>query len=111
MNAPRIADRTTRKIGRNRGKPRLWLEGAVLQTAGFTHGERFDIIHTPGLGMFTIEADPDGKRKVSGSADRPVIDTLAGGLGEVAKAATVSICYVPGSGIIEVTGLTWKEAV
>ena len=35
----------TRKIGTNRGKRRIWLEGAVLTTAGFKHGMRFNVVN------------------------------------------------------------------
>jgi hypothetical protein len=80
----------TRKIGRNKGKPRLWLEGAILQDHGFTQGSRFDLIHT--ATGFTLELSSDGARKVSGKPDRPIIDITASSLGEtVGQAAIVKI--------------------
>jgi len=108
MNFQMKAATGTRKIGLNRGKRRLWLEGKVLMEAGFAHGENWTL--TQGRGSITIEADPDGKRRVSGKADRPVIDILGASLGDLQKAATVSISYYPGAGIIEVTGIEWREA-
>lgn len=33
----------TRKIGLNRGIPRLWLEGSILSTNGFQNGDHFSI--------------------------------------------------------------------
>ena len=36
----------TRKVGSNRGKPRLWIEGKLLIDAGLDHGQRWDIVQT-----------------------------------------------------------------
>lgn len=77
----------TRKIGRNKGKPRLWLEGKILLDAGFTHGARYNIVHFPN--GFDLVLNPDGKRKVSGKTERPVIDISATGLGAIAHGVEV----------------------
>lgn len=37
----------TRKIGLNRGKPRLWLEGKILDDNGFKHGTVWDAVVFP----------------------------------------------------------------
>jgi DNA (cytosine-5)-methyltransferase 1 len=67
-----------RKIGQNKGKPRLWLEGDILATNGFAWGTRYNV--TPSDGVITITRIDDGKRKVAGKAVRPVIDILNGAL-------------------------------
>lgn len=66
----------TRKIGLNRGKDRIWLEGAVLTTKGFKHGMRFDVIQSPN--SLVIVPNVTGKRKVAGKPNRPIIDMSAG---------------------------------
>jgi len=63
-----------RNIGQNKGRPRIWLEGAILINAGFNHGDRFDVINEPN--KLIIKRNPQGKRKISGSHDRPIIDML-----------------------------------
>ena len=75
----------TRKIGQNRGKPRLWLEGAILTASGFAHGMKWEVITTPATKghQFHLMALQDGGRKIAGTAGRPIIDinstaTLAG---------------------------------
>ena len=66
----------TRKIGMNRGKVRLWLEGSILNTNGFKHGDRFNVENANG--RLTITNSPDGKRKIAGKAGREIIDMSAG---------------------------------
>lgn len=105
MNFHATMTTATRKIGLNRGKPRLWLEGKLLTEAGFEHGENWTL--TQRRGGITIEADADGKRRISGKADRPVIDIAAGGLGELQNATKVSVRYLPGAAIIEIDGIEW----
>jgi hypothetical protein len=62
----------TRKVGLNRGKRRLWLEGAVLANSGFARGTEW-ILSVVGETML-IDAIPEGNRKVAGTEDRPIID-------------------------------------
>jgi hypothetical protein len=63
----------TRKLGSNRGKTRLWLEGAILENHGWTTGDRFDVIMIDGVLKYA--KNPNGKRKVAGKVGRPIIDT------------------------------------
>ena len=63
----------TRKLGSNRGKTRLWLEGAILSTHGWTTGDRFDVILIDGVLKYAKNSN--GKRKVAGKIGRPIIDT------------------------------------
>lgn len=66
----------TRKIGTNRGKNRIWLEGAVLTDNGIYHGMRFNVISAPN--SLVIAIAHDGKRKIAGKPGRPIIDMSAG---------------------------------
>lgn len=63
----------TRKLGSNRGKTRLWLEGNILENHGWHTGDRFDVILIDGVLKYA--KNPDGKRKVAGKPGRPIIDT------------------------------------
>ena len=94
-----------RKIGMNKGKPRLWIEGKALMLAGLDHGTRWDLV--PGEGVLHITAHPEGKRKVAGSPDRPVIDISAASLDCLRDTsgnmpATVTISFMEGGRIMEV---------
>lgn len=64
-----------KKIGQNRGAPRVWLDRQA-ERAGMKPGQRFDIVvHGKYL---VLQANPDGSRVVSGKQDgeksNPVID-------------------------------------
>lgn len=65
-----------KKMGQNRGAPRVWLEGTQALMAGFTPGQRFDIRVKDRT--VVLQANPDGSRVVSGKRigerDNPVID-------------------------------------
>lgn len=63
-----------RNIGRNRDRPRIWLEGQILIESGFKHGDRFDVTNEPD--KLIIKRDPDGQRKIAGKKERPIIDML-----------------------------------
>jgi len=62
----------SRNIGQNRGRPRLWLEKAILTDNGFSHHDKFRVINE--ADRMIIQLDPYGDRTVSGSTARPVID-------------------------------------
>lgn len=62
-----------RKIGINRGKARIWLEGSSLKDSGWVNGERFNIEFRDG--EIVCFRDMYGKRKVAGTPTRPIIDT------------------------------------
>lgn len=63
----------TRKIGQNRGKPRLWLEGAILMETGFTTGLTWDVYPIDD-GSLRLLASNEGGRKIAGHVGRPIID-------------------------------------
>jgi len=54
-----------KKMGENRGKPRIWLENAEVSSAGFKPGDRYDVKLKGGV--VTLQANPDGSRVVSKS--------------------------------------------
>ena len=95
----------TSKIGINKGKSRLWIEGALLTSAGFRHGQRYNIQHHS-RGFTIISDEINGKRKISGKADRPVIDITASGLGalhNMPKGTMVTLEYKPSAQVIFVS--------
>lgn len=65
-----------KKLGQNKGAPRVWLEGTQTQRAGFVPGQRYDV-EVQGR-MVVLQANPDGSRVVSGKRigerDNPIID-------------------------------------
>lgn len=65
-----------KKIGSNRGAPRVWLEGQQTERAGFAPGQRYDVV-VQGQTV-VLQANPDGSRVVSskkiGERSNPVID-------------------------------------
>tara|TARA_R110002096_G_C14568068_1_gene720396 strand:+ start:723 stop:1133 length:411 start_codon:yes stop_codon:yes gene_type:complete len=63
----------TRKLGSNRGKTRLWLEGNILSSHGWHTGDRFDVVMIDGVLKYAKHSN--GKRKVAGKVGRPIIDT------------------------------------
>lgn len=67
----------SRNIGQNRGKPRLWLEKAILADNGFTFGARFNVEKLKDKSL-VIELHAEGARRVSGAEGRPIIDINSG---------------------------------
>lgn len=67
-----------RKIGENRGAPRLWLEGRLAQSAGFSPHKRFRVLVEKEKNRLTLRLDDNGDRKVSEKVKKdqpiPVID-------------------------------------
>lgn len=65
-----------KKVGENRGAPRIWLEGTETGRAGFVPGQRFDL-EVQGT-MIVLQANKDGSRVVSGKKmgerNNPIID-------------------------------------
>lgn len=67
-----------RKIGTNKGRPRLWIEGAQASRAGFLPGTKISVTLDEEKCMLTLEANESGERVVSKKTvrdrDVPVID-------------------------------------
>lgn len=60
------------RIAHNRGRPRVWIEGGFLTASGISTGMVFDRTFDDGAMILTF--GETGKHKVSGSAQRPIID-------------------------------------
>lgn len=95
---------THRKRGTNRGRPRLWIEGAHLKAAGFAIGDRFNLIPTPA--GFNLVAHPEGARKVSGKKGVPIIDITGAALGALQTVERIALTYTAGTAHITATEAT-----
>ena len=82
----------TRKLGSNRGKTRLWLEGALLSDQGWTTGDTFDVVMIDGVLRYV--KNTNGKRKVAGKPGRPIIDTNTDKLSTTLNAAPGDVVNV-----------------
>ena len=72
-------------IGTNHGKgtSRIWLEGKRLVEAGFEVGTRYDrYADFNPRGAIQLIANPNGKFKVSGKGEKPIIDISGGAVTE-----------------------------
>jgi hypothetical protein len=77
-------------IGTNHGKgtSRIWLEGKRLVEAGFEVGTRYDRMsnqtsrHGWVFSSLSFGPTPNGKFKVSGKGDKPIIDISGGAVTE-----------------------------
>lgn len=71
-----IQDYVIKKIGQNKGAPRIWLDGQQAIRAGFAPGGRYEL--TVNGESITLEARKDGSRAVSrrlkGETELPIID-------------------------------------
>ena len=60
------------KVGTNKGKPRIWLEGKYLQNLGFSGGKKIAVSFDNG--KIEIAEDTTGTRTVSERRNRSIID-------------------------------------
>jgi len=60
------------KSGVNRGNRRIWIEGNKLIAAGFNCGDR--LTRSIVDGVLTLTRDPEGKHRIAGKPDRPILD-------------------------------------
>jgi hypothetical protein len=97
-----------RNIGRNRGKPRLWIEGQSLIEAGLPHGARWNLEAREG--GFDIVRAEGGKRKIAGTPARPIIDMAGASLGHLGSVARVAISYDLGAGRMAVRDADRRNA-
>jgi DNA (cytosine-5)-methyltransferase 1 len=67
-----------KKIGENKGRPRIYLDGLQAVRAGFAPGERFEVIVDEDGRRVILQKNRDGTRRVSmkerGGKQYPVID-------------------------------------
>jgi len=83
----------------NRGRARVWIEGARLIAAGFTVGARF-CIGSHDDGALVIILTPEGSRKVSGKGARPIIDLAGKSCAPFETGDAVKITYKKGAIVI-----------
>jgi len=83
---------TNRKVGKNRDKARIWMEGTPLVNSGWMHGDRYNVQNQES-GVLVLVKSADGKRKVSGKAERPVIDISSADRYGFSVGDSVSITY------------------
>ena len=62
----------TYKVGKNRGHNRVWIEGNMLLSFGFTRGLSFS--RTMRADKMILVQEPEGKHTVAGTEARPIID-------------------------------------
>lgn len=75
-----------RKLGLNKGKVRLWIEGRLLSDSNWNRGDAFDVIWLDGVLRYI--KNPNGSRKVAGTEARPIIDTNTDKLASTLHAST-----------------------
>lgn len=96
MNVQQVSYQT---IGSNKEKPRLWIEGVKLSTAGFVRGAMYHL--NIEKNEIQIILDPNGARKVSGrkrgDRDIPILDIALRELEENFDAGTrVRVVFTQG---------------
>jgi DNA (cytosine-5)-methyltransferase 1 len=100
-NSSTILRKSTITLGENRGKPRVYMQGRWLQSAGFAGGERIcaEMEH----GRLTLRIDAGGERTVSRKRGNvPVVDINSGILAEAfGSARTLEV--VTRHGVITIT--------
>ena len=82
----------------NRQRPRIWIEGARLSNAGFTHHAPYTIDFADDLIILKrcAERCAEGARKVSGAPTRPIIDLTGKSCGPFVTGDAVTIIYSDG---------------
>lgn len=83
----------------NKGRARIWIEGARLTSAGFTHHATYNVTAANSATILTLAKD--GKRKVSGAPARPIIDLCGRSCSPFETGDDVEITYQNGTIIIE----------
>jgi DNA (cytosine-5)-methyltransferase 1 len=97
---PKFKDTRTYKVGSNKGTPRVWLEGKMLDNAGFTARAAYSAKINRKTIVLTI--DPEGDYIVSGKNmtpeyRKPVIDLHRAALTDVLRdAETVTVVFRDG---------------
>ena len=89
----------TVKIGLNRGRRRIWIDGKRLHDAGFLGGAFYMCDVRPGaIDMALNPARPGRQRKVTGRPDgKPIIDIVGGDVETAFPTGThVTVHFTPG---------------
>lgn len=69
------------KVGDNRGRRRVWLEGKRLIGFGFHHKAAYVVSYVNGIVIARVAADTHDSRKVAGSEKRPILDICSAKVG------------------------------
>lgn len=88
----------TYTVRANKGKARIWIEGARLAAAGFDAGAtytRIALMSATGAGIAML-LDADGAEKVSGRRGAPIIDISGSGCAPFVTGDAVRITYTAG---------------
>lgn len=75
----------TLKLCQNRGKSRVWLDGASCRKLGIVHGAPYRATYHAEAGTIRLDFAPTGPertRKVAGGITRPVVDLCSNAVGE-----------------------------
>jgi hypothetical protein len=94
-------DTFTSKIGTSRQIPasRVWIEGKRLVGAGFVVAARYTLTEVGSTLVLTLAVD--GKRKVSGKGETPIIDVTGDTIRRMfAGRETVTVDYTNGKIVI-----------
>jgi DNA (cytosine-5)-methyltransferase 1 len=95
------------KIGRNRGKSRIWMEGIKLESANFLVGKSISVEFNKSKKIITLSLSKTGSRVVCQRSRkgvvRPIIDLQNAGVGEVFKGVRkIKVVFLLGKIIITV---------
>lgn len=94
------------KIGVNKGRPRIWLDGRHLIEAGFTGGTAYRCESKAGAILLWLDLDRPGRlRKVTGRPDgKPIVDMVGADVETAFPGAThVAVFFHPGRIVIRAT--------
>lgn len=94
------------KIGCNKGRPRIWIDGKRLADAGFVGGTIYRCGVLPGVIQLSLNPMPDEHtRKVTGRPDgKPIIDMLGRDVAAAFPGAShVAVTFSAGQIIIRAT--------
>ena len=78
----------------NRQRPRIWIEGARLLSAGFTHHMPY-VVEIVGNSL-VLKRCAQGARKVAGAPARPIIDITGISCAPFDTGEAVEITYMAG---------------
>jgi site-specific DNA-cytosine methylase len=90
VEAPPSGRQVTRKVGRRRRGAgaelaQVWLEGKVLERAGFGIGDSISVDYDQDGSTVAIRLDPQGHRIVSRHGEKPVVDLITKALTSAMK--------------------------
>jgi hypothetical protein len=83
--------------------PKVWLEGKRLLTNGFLPAVRYDVAPLVGSVGIELTLAENGKYKVSGKNDRPIIELTGGVLRTNGLEAGVPVLVIYTAGSIVIT--------